>query len=346
MHTSSPPLAPPTLEVTALQTSFIYKRFSVKAVRDVSLRLERGKTLALVGESGSGKSVAALSLMGLLPPAGRIVGGQAVYRQADGTTHDLARLQRRQMRRLSGPDLAMIFQEPMTSLNPLLTVGDQIVEMLLTHERLSREAARKRTLDILRLVEIPAAERRIDDYPHQMSGGMRQRIVIAMALVCNPALLIADEPTTALDVTIQAQILDLMRRLQAELGMSILFITHDLGVVAEIAHQVAVMYAGEVVEQAEVGQLFSSPAHPYTQGLLSSIPHAMRKNPEEGRRARLNPIPGSVPPIHALPEGCTFRPRCPHSEQRCTLPVTLETAGPGHRTRCWKWEAVQWSTRH
>jgi peptide/nickel transport system ATP-binding protein len=248
---------------------------------------------------------------------------------------DLAQASARTMRGIRGREISMIFQEPMTSLNPLLTVGDQIGEMVRLHEGASPAAARARALDILQRVEIPAAERRLDDYPHQMSGGMRQRVMIAMALVCRPTLLIADEPTTALDVTIQAQILDLLKRLQAEFGMSILFITHNMGVVAEIADEVAVMYAGEVLEQAGVRALFARPRHPYTSGLLASIPDAKR-HAAGGERQRLTPIPGAVPSIYALPPGCPFEPRCPLAEARCREPVVLIPAGPGHLTRCWK----------
>ncbi len=328
------------LDVASLNTAFVFKEFRVNAVRDVSFTLQSGKTLALVGESGSGKSVTALSMIGLLAAAGKITNGHVLYRGSNGEVNDLAQLNSKALRKFRGPEIAMIFQEPMTSLNPLFTVGDQISEMVLAHEPVSRAQARKRALHMLELVEIPSAAQRLDDYPHQMSGGMRQRVMIALALVCNPALLIADEPTTALDVTIQAQILDLMRRLQAELGMSILFITHDMGVVAEIADQVAVMYAGEVVEQAEVTRLFKSPSHPYTQGLLASIPNSTRDRDAQGNRNRLVPIPGTVPPIHDLPEGCAFSPRCAHAEDKCRAPALLQNLGANHMCRCWKSEQI------
>ena len=328
------------LRVENLSAAFVYRARTAPAIRDVSFSLRQGKTLALVGESGSGKSVTSLAILGLLANPGRIVGGRILYRRAAGVVVDLARATNRTMRHIRGREIAMIFQEPMTSLNPLLTIGDQIGEMVRLHEGAGPAAARSRALDMLRHVEIPAAERRLDDYPHQMSGGMRQRVMIAMALVCRPALLIADEPTTALDVTIQAQILDLLRRLQAEFGMSILFITHNMGVVAEIADEVAVMYAGEVLEQADVRSLFAAPRHPYTQGLLASLPDSGRRAAAEEKHRRLTPIPGSVPSIYALPPGCPFEPRCSLAEARCRQPVTLIDAGPRHLTRCWKMGAA------
>jgi peptide/nickel transport system ATP-binding protein len=323
------------LGVEHLSAAFVYRSRTARAVRDVTFSLRRGRTLALVGESGSGKSVTSLAILRLLAHPGRIVSGRILYRSPSGEVIDLAQADSRTMRRIRGREIAMIFQEPMSSLNPLLTIGDQIGEMVKLHERASPAQARARALEILKRVEIPAAERRLDDYPHQMSGGMRQRVMIAMALVCRPALLIADEPTTALDVTIQAQILDLLKRLQAEFGMSILFITHNMGVVAEIADEVAVMYAGEVLEQAEVRSLFAAPRHPYTAGLLASIPDSSRHG-AGGMRERLTPIAGAVPSIYALPPGCPFEPRCPLAEARCREPVTLIDAGPRHLTRCWK----------
>lgn len=328
------------LNVISLNTSFVFKHHSIQAVRDVSFTLEKGKTLALVGESGSGKSVTALSMMGLLPDVGQVA-GSIHYRTSTGDVIDLSKLDAKTMRGIRGSEIAMIFQEPMTSLNPLFTVGQQIIEMVLLHEDVTHAQARAQALRMLELVEIPGAAQRIDDYPHQMSGGMRQRIMIALAMVCNPALLIADEPTTALDVTIQAQILDLMRRLQVDLGMSLLFITHDMGVVAEIADQVAVMYAGEVVEQAEVNQLFDQPSHPYTQGLLASIPDRKRDLDANGNRKRLVPIPGTVPSLFAMPKGCAFSPRCTHAEAACSNPVTLVDIGNGHNCRCCKWKEIQ-----
>ena len=324
------------LQVRGLSTHFIYKNRVAKAVRDVSFSLSKGKTLAIVGESGSGKSVMALSVMRLLASTGQIVDGEILYRHSSGEVIDIRAQGERAMRRIRGREISMIFQEPMTSLNPLFSIGDQIGEMVQLHENLSKRQARKRSLDILKLVEIPGAERRLDDYPHQMSGGMRQRVMIAMALVCHPTLLIADEPTTALDVTIQAQILDLMRRLQADLGMSILFITHDMGVVAEMADAVSVMYAGEAVEQAPVQSIFGEPRHPYTQGLLASIPMASRDFDEGGHRNRLVPIDGTVPSLYAMPQGCVFATRCQLAESRCGDAQQLAEIGPGHASRCWK----------
>ena len=325
----------PILSVTDLRVEFVGRRSVTAAVRDVSFSLQPGKTLALVGESGSGKSVTSLAIMGLLPRAGRIARGRIRYRSRAGTVRDLEALPEAEMRRMRGAEIAMIFQEPMSSLNPLFTIGDQIGEMLLLHEAMAAGERRKRVLEMLDLVEIPAAASRIDNYPHELSGGMRQRVMIALAMICRPALLIADEPTTALDVTIQAQILDLMRRLQKELGMSILFITHDMGVVAEMADEVAVMYAGEVVEQAGTGPLFARPTHPYTRGLLHSIPQLGRTEGE-----KLVPIPGTVPAPHAMPPGCAFARRCGFAEPRCETTIALREPDPGHRVRCVRAEEV------
>jgi len=324
------------LRVDHLQTHFELGSRVAKSVDDVSFDVRRGETVAVVGESGSGKSVTSLSIMRLLAPPGRIVGGEILYRASDGRVVDLSKVSQKDMRRIRGREVAMIFQEPMTSLNPLYTVGDQIMEMIRLHEPLSRLEARKRAKRMLELVEIPAAERRLDEYPHQMSGGMRQRAMIALALSCNPKLLIADEPTTALDVTIQAQILDLLRRLQAEIGMSILFITHNLGVVAEIAHDVVVMYAGRVVEHAPSGRLFERQKHPYSRGLLACIPDASRDRSPTGERLRLNPIPGNVPSVMSLPKGCSFAPRCPLRIERCEEDPPLLLAEPHHLSRCWR----------
>jgi peptide/nickel transport system ATP-binding protein len=324
------------LRVADLRTHFEQGGRTARSVDGVSFDVRRGKTLAVVGESGSGKSVTSLSIMRLLSPPGRIVGGAMHYRTGDGTVIDLAQVSERRMRAVRGREIAMIFQEPMTSLNPLFTVGDQIMEMIRLHEPLSRRAARERARTMLDLVEIPAADRRLDDYPHQMSGGMRQRAMIALALSCRPALLIADEPTTALDVTIQAQILDLLRRLQQELAMSILFVTHNLGVVADIAQDVAVMYAGRVVETAPVGDLFAHQKHPYTLGLLACIPNAARDRSASGERLRLSPIPGNVPSVTALPPGCSFEPRCSYRIPRCLEMPPLVTARPDHLSRCWR----------
>lgn len=322
------------LTVDGLKTWFHGREGVAKSVDGVTFDLARGETLALVGESGSGKSVTSLSIMGLLPkPAGRIEGGSIRFRDRRGTVHDLTRVSQSTLRRIRGAEIALIFQEPMTSLNPLYTVGDQIAEAVLQHEGGSHAAALARAREMLERVEIPAAARRVHEYPHQMSGGMRQRVMIALALACNPSVLIADEPTTALDVTVQAQILDLLRRLQAESGMSILFVTHNLGVVAEIAHRVAVMYAGRVVEDAGVHELFDHPAHPYTRGLLSCIPTAALL----ASRQRLQPIPGNVPSVMALPSGCAFAPRCSLAEAACLRDVPpLAPVRAAHAARCIK----------
>ncbi|WP_414475290.1 ABC transporter ATP-binding protein [Microvirga sp. M2] len=326
------------LKVEDLQTYFIQGARSVKSVDGVSFSLGRGQTLAVVGESGSGKSVTSLTIMRLLAHPGRIVGGRVFYRLRGGDVVDLAQLPEKRMRAIRGREIAMIFQEPMTSLNPLFTVGDQIMEMILLHEPISRGEARSKAKRMLELVEIPAPERRLDQYPHEMSGGMRQRVMIALALSCNPSLLIADEPTTALDVTIQAQILDLLRRLQKEIGMSILFITHNLGVVAEIAHEVAVMYAGRVVEQGPVLDVFERPRHPYTRGLLACIPDARRDRTGGGGRRLLNAIPGNVPSALDLPTGCAFAPRCPLAVDRCRELPPLIPVSEDHLSRCWRYD--------
>ncbi|AWK90060.1 ABC transporter ATP-binding protein [Azospirillum thermophilum] len=326
-----------TLSIRGLQTHFATDQGVSKAVDGVSFAVRRNETLAVVGESGSGKSVTSLSVMRLIQsPPGRIAGGEILFRGRDGQVRDLTRLSERGMRRVRGNEIGMIFQEPMTSLNPVYTVGDQIGEALRYHRRLDRAAARAEALSLLRTVGIPAAERRLDEYPHQMSGGMRQRVMIAMALACRPTLLIADEPTTALDVTIQAQILDLMRRLQAETGTSILFITHNLGVVAEIAHRVAVMYAGRVVEEGDVRSLFKAPRHPYTRGLLACMP-----NLGQGRAGatRLAAIPGTVPSPVDRPAGCSFANRCAHAQPACAAAEpALEQIGPDHSVRCHRWK--------
>lgn len=323
----------PVLDVRNLTVAFGSRYQALTALRDVSFALGRGRTLALVGESGSGKSVSSLAIMGLLPRNGSITGGAITYRNRKDQSISLHTLAPKGYRSIRGAEMAMIFQEPMSSLNPLFTIGDQIGEMLLLHSDLDARARRQRVLEMLQIVEIPAAASRLDAYPHELSGGMRQRVMIALALVCNPALLIADEPTTALDVTIQAQILDLMRRLQKELGMSILFITHDMGVVAEMADDVAVMYAGAIVESAPASRLFASPSHPYTRGLLNSIPRRGR-NPNE----RLVPIPGSVPALYNMPHGCAFAPRCTSADAACASPVHLEEKRSGHQVACLKVE--------
>ena len=319
------------LDVSGLRVDFLSKYISITALRDVSFSIEAGKTLALVGESGSGKSVSALTIMGLLSSNGKVSAGDITYRKRNGDAAGLVALDAQDFRAIRGAEIAMIFQEPMSSLNPLFTIGDQISEMLYLHTDLNASSRRKRVIEMLDLVEIPAAASRIDSYPHELSGGMRQRVMIALAMICNPALLIADEPTTALDVTIQAQILDLMRRLQKELGMSILFITHDMGVVAEMADHVAVMYAGAIVESAPVDRLFAHPSHPYTQGLLASIPKPGRNNEE-----RLVPIPGSVPALHSMPPGCAFAPRCRFADKACETPVHLSSIAADHNVACLK----------
>jgi oligopeptide/dipeptide ABC transporter ATP-binding protein len=291
--------------------------------------------LAIVGESGSGKSVTSLSVMRLIPsPPGRIAGGRVMFHGEDGTSRDLLLLPEPDMRRVRGNEIGMIFQEPMSSLNPLLTVGEQIAEVLRLHRGLGRAAARDQAQDMLARVNIPDARKRAADYPHHLSGGMRQRVMIAMAVACQPSLLIADEPTTALDVTIQAQILNLLRGLQAELGMGLLFITHNLGVVAQIADRVAVMYAGRVVEQGSTAEVFARPLHPYTSALLQSLP---RLGPRSGQQ-RLLAIAGQVPSPAALPPGCAFAARCARAVPACLVaPPPEEEAMPGHTVRCFRW---------
>jgi oligopeptide/dipeptide ABC transporter ATP-binding protein len=287
-------------------------------VEDLSFALDAGDVLGIVGESGSGKSMTALALMRLIPPPGRLTRGRIMFDDVDIST-----LSEKAMQDLRGRAISMIFQEPMTSLNPVFPIGEQIMETLRVHERLDRTAARRRATALLELVEMPAAAKRLDDYPHQLSGGMRQRVMIAIALACRPKILIADEPTTALDVTIQAQILDLLRGLRRELGMAVILITHDLGVVAEFADRVLVMYAGRVVESAPAEPLFERPLHPYTEGLLASIPRL------DGPIARLQAITGMVPPPYAMPPGCRFAPRCPYAQPACEerLPETLHVEG-------------------
>ena len=323
--------AAPLLEVRGLRTHFATEDGIVRAVDGVDLEIRPGQTLGVVGESGCGKSVTALSIMRLVaPPSGRIAGGQILF---EG--RDLVPLPDAEMNVVRGARISMVFQEPMTSLNPLQRVGDQVAEALRLHEGLSNRAARDRAVEMFQAVGIPSPAQRYDAYAHELSGGMRQRVMIAMALACRPALLIADEPTTALDVTIQAQILDLLRDLQAELGMAVMLITHDLGVIAEMADHVAVMYAGRVVEQAPGARLFESPQHPYTQGLLASIPTL-----ETPRDARLNVIRGSVPNLANLPSGCAFAARCPHVFARCRVEVpsllpVADQSGGTHLSRCW-----------
>ncbi len=302
------------LEVTGLQTYFYTRDGIVRAVEDVSFHVDRGETLAIVGESGCGKSMTALSIMRLIPdPPGRIVGGRIVL---DG--QDLMELSEAEMRDVRGNDISMIFQEPMTSLNPVMRIGKQISEALILHQGMTKAQALARSVEMLELVKIPEPERRVKEFPHQLSGGMRQRVMIAMALACNPKVLIADEPTTALDVTIQAQILDLIVKLQEDLETGVILITHDLGVVAETANRVIVMYAGRKVEEADVNTLFANPRHPYTRGLLASVPSlAIVSGQDQAPQERLEEIPGIVPALHSLPEGCAFAPRCPSATDAC-----------------------------
>ena len=317
---------PHLLEVNNLQTQFPTRSGLVRAVDGVSFHLDRGELLGLVGESGCGKSITALSVMRLIAPPGRIVNGEILF---DGK--DLLRLSDAEMRQMRGDDIAMIFQDPMTSLNPVLTIGRQITEALELHLNMNREQSRKRAVQLLEMVGIPGADARLDDYPHQFSGGMRQRVMIAMGLSCNPQLLIADEPTTALDVTIQAQIIDLVTRLKDELGMAIIWITHDLGVVAGMAQRVLVMYSGFIIEEAQVEDIYSQPRHPYTLGLLRSIPRL-----DLGRQKRLIPIEGLPPDLLELTNPCPFAPRCSFAVEKCWQEnPPLETVGPNHKAACW-----------
>jgi len=314
------------LQVKNLQTSFFTPEGEVRAIDGVSFEIGEGKTIGLVGESGCGKSVTSLSIMRLIPsPPGKIVGGEIVYRG-----RDLLKLNNEAMRKIRGNEISMIFQEPMTSLNPVFTVGDQIGEAIRLHQGLGKKETRDKTIEMLRLVKIADPESRVDSYPHQLSGGMRQRVMIAMALSCNPSLLIADEPTTALDVTIQAQILDLMKELQQKIGMALLLITHDLGVVAEQADDVAIMYAGKIVERSTTREIFNHPLHPYTVGLLNSLPGAGVL-----KKKRLDAIPGVVPSPLNLPSGCRFRDRCPRAAEVCAQvePELVEEMA-GHTVAC------------
>ena len=315
------------LQIRNLKTYFDVRGGVLKAVDDVSFTIEAGETLGLVGESGCGKSVTAASIMRLVPiPPGRIAGGDILFEGVN-----ILKLPESEMRKVRGNKISMIFQEPMTSLNPVFTVGDQVAEVVSLHERHSQREVRNRVIEAFRLVRIPAPESRIKEYPHQMSGGMRQRVMIAMALACHPKLMIADEPSTALDVTIQAQILDLMNQLKEETGASILFITHDLGVIAEMAQRVAVMYAGKIMEEADVDTLFSEPKHPYTIGLMTSIPVLGIGKKEK----RLSTIPGVVPSLFRLPQGCLFHERCSVAFTECDqLEPPMIDLGKGHIVRC------------
>ena len=318
------------LRVNDLRTYFDTEGGVVRAVDGISFTVETGKTLGIVGESGCGKSMTAYSILGLIPqPPGRIAGGEVFFEDTD-----LLKLSPRQIRGIRGNDIAMIFQEPMTSLNPVFTVGEQIAEAIRLHRGADRKSAWRRAVELLDLVDIPLPEERAGSYPHELSGGMRQRAMIAMAISCDPKLLIADEPTTALDVTIQAQILDVLRRLQDELGMGLVLITHDLGIVAEMAHEVLVMYAGQVVEQADVNTLFGSPGHPYTRGLLASVP-TMSTGTEE-----LSTIEGTVPDPVNFPSGCRFAPRCDFAVDSCRQQQVLQDMEDGHVVRCGEWRRV------
>ncbi len=325
------PTPAPLIEVKDLRTYFHTEDGVGRAVDGISFTIAPEKTLGVVGESGCGKSVTARSIMGLIEAPGRIETGEILYERA-GRVIDLARLdpRGRTIREIRGNDIAMIFQEPMTSLNPVFTIGDQIMEGILLHQGVGRSEARRKAVEMLEAVAIPSPSQRIDEYPHQLSGGMRQRAMIAMALSCNPSLLIADEPTTALDVTIQAQVVDLMRQLQREFRAAIMFITHDLGVIAEIADDVIVMYLGEIVEKAPVRETFRNPRHPYTQGLMDSLPSLSLP-----RKQRLAAIEGSVPSPFSIPAGCRFAPRCPHVTDICLgESPKLGDVGPEHLAAC------------
>ena len=317
------------LSVRNLKTSFFTHVGEVKAVRGISFDVNEGEVLGIVGESGSGKSVTSLSIMGLLQYPGRVVDGEILLNGEDILTYG-----KNQMRRVRGTEIAMIFQDPMTSLNPVYTIGNQIMEMILEHEKMSRREARARAIEMLKLVGIPAAEKRIDSYPHEFSGGMRQRVMIALALSCNPKLLIADEPTTALDVTIQAQILNLIKKLNRQFGMTTMLITHDLGVVATVCDKVAVMYGGLIMEYGTADEIFYHPRHPYTMGLLGSIPHV-----DGGEKRRLIPIDGTPPDLINPPKGCPFSTRCKYCMNVCTQEQPPYFAEDKHRTMCWMLDA-------
>ena len=328
----------PLLEISGLKTVFPTDDGIVNAVNDVSFSIARGQTVGVVGESGCGKSITGLSMLQLVPPPGRIENGEILfYRNGADEPLDITQVSPKSelMRQIRGNEIAIIFQEPMTSLNPVYTVGNQIAEAIVLHEQVDKKTARERAIEMIARVGIPAPAQRVDEYPHQLSGGMRQRIMIAMALCCSPTLLIADEPTTALDVTIQAQVLGLMQELQAEMGMAIMLITHDLGVIADLADEVVVMYSGRVVEKGTVDDIFYNPLHPYTQGLLKSIP-VLGRTPEK----TLPSIPGTVPHPLTLPVGCSFGPRCPERMPQCDqMPelagVNGKSEGGAHTVRCW-----------
>jgi oligopeptide/dipeptide ABC transporter ATP-binding protein len=317
----------PLLRLIDLSVEFPTALGPARAVDRVTLDISKGEVLGMVGESGCGKSMTALAVLRLVPQPGRIVDGRVLLDERDLLAAPPVALQG-----VRGKRIAMIFQEPMTALNPVITVGEQIAEMIRLHLRLSRAAAKTRTIELLRLVGIPSPDKRWSDYPHQLSGGMRQRVMIAMAISCDPDLVFADEPTTALDVTVQAQILDLLADLRERLGMAMVLISHNLGVIAQVAHRVVVMYAGRIVEETTTGRLFADPRHPYTQGLLASLPPADLRR---GRPRRLSAIPGTVPTLGAIPGGCAFAPRCPLVMDRCTQDPPLIPTRADHRARCW-----------
>ncbi|MBB4567230.1 ABC transporter ATP-binding protein [Rhizobium leucaenae] len=334
--------ADPILDIRGLRTIFRVRGSEITAVNDIDLTVAGGETLALVGESGSGKSVTSLSVMRLLTHnIGKIAAGSIRLKSKNGAVRNLVSLDDEEMRRIRGDDIGMVFQEPMSSLNPVFTIGDQISEPIRIHRGADRKAAANAAVRLLESVGIPDAKQRAGQYPHELSGGMRQRATIAMALACDPTLLIADEPTTALDVTIQAQILDLFLRLQRERGMAMLFITHNLGVVAEIAHRVAVMYAGRIVEEGPVCEVFSNPHHPYTMGLLASMPRLGDAARMKQAGEKLAAIPGVVPSLMNMPAGCAFSPRCKFAIDACRAAVpALEEVNPQHRSRCIRWREI------
>lgn len=314
------------LDIQGLTTHFFTRAGVIKAIDNLSLRLQKGRVLGLVGESGCGKTVTALSILNLVPYPGKIISGKILF---EG--RDLLALSAHEMRTIRGARISMIFQEPMTALNPVFTVGNQIAEVLIAHQDVSKQQAMDAAVQLLRSVGIPSPEKRVEEYPHQLSGGMRQRVMIAMAIACKPSLILADEPTTALDVTIQAHILELLSKIQAEMGMAMILVTHDLGLIAERAHEVAVMYAGRIVEQADTRELFADPQHPYTRGLMASIPR-----PVEAGKTRLKTIPGTVPRLYDLPKGCSFSPRCELKTAQCAVEPELVEVKPGHLVRCWE----------
>lgn len=314
------------LDIQGLTTHFFTRAGVIKAIDNLSLRLQKGRVLGLVGESGCGKTVTALSILNLVPYPGKIISGTIIF---EG--RDLLTLSAQEMRKIRGARISMIFQEPMTALNPVFTVGNQIAEVLTAHQDVSKKQAMDSAVELLRSVGIPSPEKRVEEYPHQLSGGMRQRVMIAMAIACKPSLILADEPTTALDVTIQAHILELLGRIQAEMGMAMILVTHDLGLIAERSHEVAVMYAGRIVEQADTRELFANPQHPYTRGLMASIPR-----PGEAGKTRLKTIPGTVPRLTDMPTGCTFSPRCDIKTAKCAVEPDLVEVKSGHLVRCWE----------